>query len=147
MAKNLIAWDGVYSVGMSEIDEQHKVLFDIINTLWDAVIRRQDGAEVLSTIEELERYTITHFTAEETFMRAHGFSGFAEHKQQHLAFIERMRQERQAVENGAKVSLDLINFLKDWLIEHILVKDKAYAAELQPKKTGGLGGFFSRLFR
>jgi len=148
MAKNLIAWDGVYSVGMNEIDEQHKLLFDIINTLWDAVILRQDGAAVLHTIAELERYTLTHFTAEESFMRAHNYSGFDEHKKQHVAFIERIRQERQAVEGGASVTLDLINFLKDWLIDHILVKDKAYAAEFQPKKLGGgLGGFFARLFR
>lgn len=148
MRTNLIAWDGVYSVGMGEIDDQHKVLFDIINALWRAVIHREASDKVLHTIEELERYTITHFAAEESFMRAHHYSGFEPHKQQHVAFIERIRRERQAVEAGGPVSLDLINFLKDWLIDHIMVQDKAYAAEFQPKKvSSGLGGFFSRLFR
>jgi hemerythrin len=100
------------------------------------------------SLEELERYTVTHFTAEESFMRTHNYSGFDAHKTQHDGFISRLRQEREAVEAGATLSLDMINFLKDWLINHILVQDKTYAAEFTPKKLGdSLGGFFSRLFR
>lgn len=148
MTAKLIAWEDNYSIGMNEIDEQHQVLFDIINHLWEEVISRDRGAKVLSTLEELERYTVTHFTAEETFMRTHDYSGFEAHKKQHDGFIGRLRKEREAVEAGAPVSLDMINFLKDWLINHILVQDKTYAAEFKPKKlNNGLGGFFARLFR
>lgn len=148
MTKHLIDWDKSFSIGMDEIDDQHKVLFEIINHLWEEVVAREKGSSVVATIEELERYTVTHFTAEESFMRSHHYSKFDTHKQQHDAFIARIRQERAAVEAGATVSLDLINFLKDWLINHIMVQDKAYAAEFQPKKvSNSLGGFFARLFR
>ena len=99
------------------------------------------------SLDELERYTVTHFTAEEAFMRSHGYSNFEAHKKQHDQFISRVRSERQSIEAGGPVSLDMINFLKDWLINHILVQDKAYAAEFKNKKLGVLGGFFSRLLR
>ncbi len=148
MTPKLIAWDDAYSIGMSEIDDQHQVLFDIINHLWEEVVSRSKGDKVLRTIEELEHYTMTHFTAEESFMRSHNYSNFDTHKKQHDGFIGRLRQERDAVEAGATVSLDMINFLKDWLINHIMVQDKTYAAEFKPKKLAdNLGGFFSRLFR
>lgn len=145
--QHLVDWKPAYSLGMAEIDEQHQVLFDIINAMWSNVVNRERGAAVLDTLDELERYTVTHFIAEETFMRSHGYSGFDEHKQQHDRFIERIRNERLCIEAGGPVSLDMINFLKDWLVNHILVQDKAYAAEFETKKLGALGSFFSRLLR
>lgn len=145
--QHLIDWNPAYSIGMDEIDDQHRVLFDIINHLWEHVIHRERGGGVLDTLDELERYTITHFTAEETFMRSHGYSGFDAHKQQHDHFINRVRNERITIEAGGPVSLDMVNFLKDWLINHILVQDKAYAREFESKKLGVLGSFFARLLR
>jgi hemerythrin-like metal-binding protein len=147
VTQHLIDWNPAYSIGLEEIDEQHKVLFDIINAMWDEVIKREKGAALLDTLDELERYTVTHFTAEETFMRSHGYSKFDAHKQQHDRFIERVRNERLSIEAGGPVSLDMINFLKDWLINHILVQDKEYAVEFQSKRLGGLSSFFSRLLR
>jgi len=148
MGQRLIEWNPTYSIGMKEIDDQHKVLVDIINQLWDEVVNGEKGVRVLASIAELEQYTVTHFQAEENFMRSNAYSDFNAHKQRHDAFVARIRQERLAVESGKSVSLDLINFLKDWLLKHILVEDRAYATEFQPKKLGeSLGGFFSRLFR
>lgn len=147
MTQHLIDWNSAYSIGLDEIDDQHKVLFDIINGMWASVINREKGAPLLDALDELERYTVTHFTAEEAFMRSHGYSNFEVHKKQHDQFISRVRSERQSIEAGGPVSLDMINFLKDWLINHILVQDKAYAAEFKNKKLGVLGGFFSRLLR
>ncbi len=148
MGQRLIDWNPTYCLGLKEIDDQHKVLVDIINQLWAEVVNGEKGVRVLATIAELEQYTVTHFQAEENFMRTNAYSDFSAHKQRHDAFVARIRQERQAVEGGKSVSLDLINFLKDWLLNHILVEDRSYATEFQPKKlVDNLGSFFSRLFR
>lgn len=144
----LIEWDPTYSIGLQEIDDQHKVLVNIINQIWDEVVSGAKSVRVLASIAELEQYTVTHFQAEENFMRSNAYSDFKAHKKRHDAFVERIRQERLAVESGKSFSLDLVNFLKDWLLNHILIEDRAYAQEFQPKKLGeSLGSFFARLFR
>lgn len=105
-----------------------------------------EASEAIKLIEELEHYTLSHFTAEETFMRVTNYPAFAEHKRSHDAFVDRVNREKMAVVTGGKgFSVDLVHYLKDWLVEHILVSDKGYARS--QGKGGGLGGFFTRFFR
>ena len=63
MTQHLIDWNSAYSIGLDEIDDQHRVLFDIINGMWASVINREKGAPLLDALDELERYTVTHFTS------------------------------------------------------------------------------------
>ena len=146
MTQHLIDWNSAYSIGLDEIDDQHKVLFDIINGMWASVINREKGAPLLDALDELERYTVTHFTAEEAFMRSHGFSDFEQHKKQHDAFVGRLREARLAADKGRPIDLELLHFLREWLVNHIMVKDRAYAKEhqltAQPKSF--LGRFFKK---
>jgi hemerythrin-like metal-binding protein len=88
---------------------------------------------VLRTLEELERYTLSHFAAEETFMRVTNFALFDAHKAQHAAFVMRVAKEKAAVVAGQTISFDVLTFLKDWLVDHILVADKAYADATRAK--------------
>ena len=64
----MVAWSSAYALGLEEIDVQHKMLFDLINALWDHIVQ-QSPKEGATPLGELERYTLSHFTAEETFMR------------------------------------------------------------------------------
>ena len=79
---------------------------------------------MLRLVEELERYTVSHFTAEEIFMTQTGFPGLAAHQALHQKFISRIAAEREAVSQGKALSLDLLHFLKYWLVDHILVQDQ-----------------------
>ena len=73
MAADLIRWRAQYNLGLDEIDAQHQSLLELINKAWRAIVRRSDPSVVLAVIDELERYTLAHFTAEETFMRVTGY--------------------------------------------------------------------------
>lgn len=148
-SSSVVAWSEDYALKLPEIDEQHKILFNLLNSLWHAIVRRSGPVETLELIGELEKYTLSHFAAEETFMRVTHYLDFTEHKKQHDAFVDRVTQEKAAILGAGKpLSLDLLRFLKDWLVDHILVSDKAYAnfyeTTMQPKSR--LGGFFKRLF-
>lgn len=144
--ENLVQWEEGYSLGLEQIDEQHKTLFTIMNRLWSAIVRRAEAVEMDTILGELEQYTVSHFTAEETFMRAAGFSGFEDHKKQHEDFIARLQGARAGAQSGKHISLELLHFLRDWLVNHIMVQDRAYANEYakatQPKSF--LGRFFSK---
>lgn len=144
----IVNWQDSYSVGMAEIDEQHRALFDTVNRLWAAIIGKGEPAVVLALLDELEGYTVQHFSAEEIFMRQNGFPDFERHKKLHAVFVQRMAQERRAAAAGKSLSLDLLHFLKDWLIEHIQVEDQRYAAFCREskKKDLGLGGLFKRFW-
>jgi len=124
---NLITWQDSYSLGMDEIDDQHQFLFQIMNRIWHAIIQRADVGTVVSLIEELEQYTIAHFTAEETYLRMIRYPEFDAHKQAHQSFISRVAVEKKSILAGNSITLDLLHFLKDWLVNHILVVDRQYA--------------------
>jgi hemerythrin len=145
--KQLITWSDEYSVGMSEIDAQHKVLFDVLNRLWAAIIRRADQDEMLAIVSELEKYTIAHFAAEEVFMKSIDYADLAEHNKAHRMFVDRLAAEKKVVLAGGSLSLDLLKFLKDWLANHILVSDQAYARAVRERNEPqtALGRFFKRL--
>jgi hemerythrin-like metal-binding protein len=145
---SIVVWNDLYSVGMPEIDEQHKVLFDLINQLWGAIINRSTIEDQVKLIEKLEHYTISHFTAEETFMRAFEYPDFDNHKKIHELFVKKIAQEKANLLATQHLSLDILNFLKDWLIDHIMVSDKAYAKYCKEKATptSFVSKFFKGLF-
>lgn len=142
---SVVIWNDMYSIDMPEIDEQHKVLFDLINQLWGAIVNRSTIEDQVKLIEKLEHYTISHFTAEETFMRAFGYPDFDNHKKIHGLFIKKIAQEKTNLQATQHLSLDILNFLKDWLIDHIMVSDKAYAKYCREKATPT--SFVSKLFK
>ncbi|MFT3848176.1 MAG: bacteriohemerythrin [Propionivibrio sp.] len=149
MADDLMSWKAQYNLGLDEIDAQHRSLLELINKAWRAIVRRSDQSVVLALIEELEKYTLAHFAAEETFMRATEYPAFDEHKREHNAFIARVADEKRRALATGTLSLDLMHFLRDWLIDHIVVSDRAYAdftQENKARRKSLLGRLFTRFF-
>ncbi|THF63267.1 bacteriohemerythrin [Pseudothauera rhizosphaerae] len=145
---SLVQWDDSYSLGLEQIDDQHKVLFDIMNHLWSAIVNRAADGEMLKILDELESYTVSHFTAEENFMQSTGYPNFDEHRKLHAQFVKRIHDARVELQQGKQISLDLLHFLRDWLVEHIQAEDRGYAKAYERGQHGGiLGRFFGRLLR
>jgi hemerythrin-like metal-binding protein len=143
---SVVSWSQDYALGLDEIDEQHHALFDRINELWEHLVSHSPQHEVLATLDQLEHYTLSHFTAEETFMRVTRFEGFEAHKAAHAKFVARVAKEKAAVQAGQELSFEVLSFLKDWLVDHILVADKAYADATRPppEPRSFWGRFFGR---
>ncbi len=130
----LLSWNERYSVGIREVDEQHKKLIDMINQLHDAMLSGK-GREILDKIiNSLVDYTKTHFSTEERLMKEYGYPGYLNHKAQHEEFIKKVAEFQRKFENGElTLSMEIMQFLKNWLSEHILGSDKKFGPFLNEK--------------
>lgn len=141
----LIDWDEQLSIGIQEIDEQHKVLVDLINELYRAMIEghaREKNGEILGRLIE---YTKTHFVVEESLMRIFGYKDYEGHKARHDDFIARLEDMRREYDSGdTKITLELMEFLKDWLSSHIMRTDTEYAPYFL--KLGAKKSWFRKLW-
>jgi len=130
----LIEWEDKYSVGVEAFDNQHKQLIKLINELYDAM--KAGAAKEISSkiIEELVAYTVIHFQSEEKVFDEHDYEGTEEHKKEHQQFIDQVASFQKDFETGkVSLSIDIMNFLKDWLFSHILGTDQKYTSYLNSK--------------
>ena len=130
----MIQWSAALSVDVKEVDEQHKVLFNLINKLNDAMLQRRAKEEMGSIINELLKYTITHFSLEENYFDKFGYPDTAAHKAQHAHFIAETKKFKTELESGKLgLSIEVMTFLSDWLKNHIMGVDKKYTAFFHEK--------------
>ena len=121
-----LEWDEAWSVGDARLDEQHQGLIRLINRLGS-------GAPVSIVLDELQIYVDEHFRDEERMMEMAAYPDLAAHRQQHAVFEEWLEASRQACRSGEVVGLlrdSISSYLKTWLVNHILVSDKAYSGRL-----------------
>lgn len=144
---DLVTWNDSLSLGLDEVDHQHRFLVERINRLWHALLEQHEQESVQDLLEDLYRYTRTHFSAEEALMRAFDYPKLDQHQKSHRAFEARISEATDAYAHGQPVSMDLLHFLNDWLQNHIKVTDRDYAKHVDRKKHGGLLSGFSGMFR
>ncbi len=122
------------SVDVALIDEQHKKLIEIINTL-NSAIEENAATPVLDQVfDELTEYTRKHFSTEEELLVRAEYPQTVVHKEEHDGFIYQLIAFRNDFENGSEVvSTKIVEFLYGWLVKHILGSDKAYCASLHEK--------------
>ncbi len=164
-----IIWDKKYSVGLEEIDEQHKVLIHLINNLENLhenhdQFKDFDGM-VKKVLTELKNYTVLHFSTEEVLMRMFTYEDYDAHKQAHDNFIHLVKEQQSLIldlmtqrdnkpeslkeKYNHEIHLRLekvLEFLQRWLLAHIMKSDFEYVdffTKLQKKaaKSGGWLGF------
>lgn len=123
----LFYWSDKYSVGVSTYDIQHRRLVELINNLHDAM-KAGRAREVLGeTLNGLIDYTRMHFADEERQMSAFNFPGYAAHKLEHEKLTVRVVELKAKFDAGDNtITIEVVNFLKDWLINHTLLTDKKY---------------------
>jgi hemerythrin-like metal-binding protein len=117
-------WDESKSVGFAAIDEQHKVLFGIFNTLCRAMDTGQEWPTVNRAVTELLDYTVTHFRDEERLMRYYNYPDIVRHLAEHAAFLDKVGQfEFGKMMRDPGLANEIFMFLTDWLVEHISTVD------------------------
>jgi hemerythrin-like metal-binding protein len=124
----LLTWDNKYSVGVKSIDGQHSVLFGLINDLHAAMLKGQALRLTGPLLQKLVNYTQTHFAEEEEIMAAAKYPGLTVHQAKHRDLIKQVEKFAARFERGeVTLSLDLMNFLRDWLTNHIQRVDHEYS--------------------
>ena len=130
----MLTWKESFSVGIKEIDEQHKYLLKLINAFSEEKKRSSDNKVLFGMLNELVKYADSHFTTEEQYMKDHDFPDYPSHQKEHVAFTEEVfaLNERLAKEDNDTV-LEITDFLKDWYISHVLGTDRGYVDFLAKK--------------
>ncbi|WP_295443261.1 bacteriohemerythrin [uncultured Thiodictyon sp.] len=122
-----IEWSDAMSVGIDEIDNQHKLLVGMVNEMHEAIQSRQSAAVVGDILTRLADYTKVHFAAEEGLMRIIDYPGYQSHKAEHEELIRGVLELQQKVAAGkTTIGFELMHFLKSWLTDHIMWSDLQY---------------------
>jgi len=131
---SLINWNKNYSVGVIEFDTQHKILIDLINKLHDSMKAGAGNTALAEILNELVNYTKIHFSNEEKHFAQFGYPETATHKIEHEKLTKQVLDfQKEYLEGKASMSIDVMNFLRDWLLEHIGGVDKKYTAFFNSK--------------
>lgn len=132
----LIVWDlGVYSIGIKEIDRQHGILVELINRLAYGLKHKISRDTMEDIVNYLADYTVFHFGYEEKLLAEHNWPELASHKAIHEAFVNKVKgyQRQLKTDDVMDIAADIMEFLKDWLLDHILKTDKQYGVALSAK--------------
>lgn len=125
---DFIIWDQSYSVGVKLIDTQHKKLFALISKLHATMAKTKEKEEPLDVIIlDLAFYVDFHFRTEEKYMEEFSCVD-AEHFKQHVFYEGKIKEFNDRYQKGeSNINEEIMVFLKDWLANHIKIKDKEYA--------------------
>ncbi len=126
--KIYIEWKECYSVGNTVLDNQHKFIINIINNMYSSLSSFGEIDDKSGLFEELQKYTKVHFAYEEKLLHKICFPAIEEH----LAYHELMRDKilhlkAYMLTNEDDARLEMFHFLKEWWLDHILIKDMAYS--------------------
>ena len=117
-----LEWDNSFNVGVDDIDEQHKRLIEIINTLHDAMMCGKDHAILESVLASLLGYTEHHFLFEEDLMDKSDYPYSVQHKAAHKDIKAKLfKLQAEYSEGRPGANMHVMEFLKVWLIDHIIM--------------------------
>ena len=133
-------WKPEYNLNITEIDKQHKRLFELAGQLYE-IAKAKDEFDYYDDInrifEELRDYTVYHFGYEEKLLEQYGFDSHEAkiHKLEHGGFVNKMIQvgKQDLDKNERKILLDIIMFTVNWIEKHILDTDKKFGNFLEEK--------------
>ncbi len=127
----LIQWNSALSVKIAEIDEQHQYLIKLINKLFEAVLEGEANKIIEETINKLEEYASVHFSTEEIYFDKYNYPEAESHKSEHKVMQEKIAgYKAELMKSNGSLPMEVFNFLKDWLQEHIMDNDQKYSKYL-----------------
>jgi len=124
----MFIWKKCYEIGHSMVDQQHEYLFDLANN----VVESKSKNELTKYIMLLYKYIREHFRDEEKLMKDVEYPDYQAHKLTHNMLLDRMNEISEKVAQDNLAEDEIKEFMEDWLLDHILLKD------------GALGDFLSK---
>jgi hemerythrin len=124
----LMSWGSKYSVGVEEVDNQHKALMKVLNELHAASMRGQAQQAAGPLIRQMVTLAREHFATEERLMELTGYPGLAGHRAKHRELTEKVAEFLSRHEKSDKTMYtQLLYFMRDWLTQHMQTEDHEYA--------------------
>lgn len=133
-AMSLIQWNATLSVGVQSLDKEHQQLVELVNRMHEAMQTGQGKNVVGEILEKLIHYTQTHFKHEEELMTKTAYPQASVHTLHHTQLTKKVVEFREQFLSGkVTLSMEVMNFLKSWLQDHILKMDKGYTQHFQSR--------------
>jgi hemerythrin len=128
----LMTWNEKMSVGVAALDAEHKELVALVNELHDGIQAGRANDALIHVLDGLIAYTKSHFRHEEELFAQAAYPASSEHKKEHEDLTRQVIEIQAKVKAGVMgtLSLEVMNFLKSWLMNHIQGSDKRYAPHL-----------------
>lgn len=135
---NKLVWSDRYATHIRSIDRDHQSLFELVAALETGIANGNAHTEILHSIDALILYVNEHFEREEMFMHRAGFPGYFGHKKEHRLFRRTIKALKEVYsETPDQLNADrFLEFLKKWLINHIMTSDQDYIPYLTGAKAG-----------
>lgn len=128
-------WTNRLEIGVREMDDEHKVLIDHMNRVYEANAAGHNKVEILESLRALLDYSKSHFADEEKYMDSIQYPELKVHKQAHEALIRRLEDDYRIFENGGKLLTEgFFSFLGFWLKTHIHAVDTKYGQFVKRNK-------------
>jgi hemerythrin-like metal-binding protein len=122
-----IDWRESMTVGVKEIDDQHKKLIETMEKLNEAIIKHEVDENLTQTFDGLFEYMNIHLATEEAYFDQFHYPEAAEHKAAHDFFRKRIGEMHNNIDkNIRELSIELVSFLEFWLVGHIMIMDQRY---------------------
>ncbi len=121
-----LEWKDEYSVGVALIDEQHKMFVGIMNELYSAIVEKKEKTVIDDVFKQLVAYTQFHFQTEERYFDEFKYEGAQEHKEAHAKLRHQIAELEERKDGIFEDPFLLMDFLEDWLVNHIMGMDKQY---------------------
>jgi len=130
----MFGWNEKYSVNIREIDDQHKKLIGMVGQLHDAMGQGKGKQALDEVLRNLIQYTRTHFATEERLMKVNGYPDYETHKAKHDSMTQKVANIYREYQDGkVTISLEVMNFLENWVDKHIMGTDMQYGPFLKSK--------------
>lgn len=131
---SLVDWKDDFVLGVAQIDEHHQKLVDIINRCYRALMLNNHSSELAAIVKELQEYTVYHFAIEEKLMREFGYEEASPHRAAHESFVASVADFQLRYDAGESfIAIDVLTYLKDWLVAHIQSTDRDFTRFLTSK--------------
>jgi len=134
----MLEWKEEYALGIPEIDSQHKKLVEIGSQIGELLAdqNRDDYFDdIMELLTEMQNYTVEHFKYEESLFDEKNYIDADNHKFEHKLFVRKIKiylEDFEKIDSNQQGTLiELLNFISDWLIKHIIVTDKKYVEVLK----------------
>ena len=124
-------WNATFATNIAKFDSEHRSLFTMVNDLHEAMQQKRSRQAVGSVLNRLIDYTAKHFAGEEESMQKTGYPDFAAHKREHEKLVEQALALKARFDAGEPLHAQtVIEFLQNWLVNHIQGVDKKYGPHL-----------------
>lgn len=133
--RSFFQWKDAFSVGIDEIDEQHRSFLELLNGCYESVAENSEDVVSKELVQELKEYITVHFSYEEKLLEYVAYPGLAQQRAQHQYFQTLVADLDPVQHEGNPVKLkSTLSILRDWFLHHVLEEDMKYVPYLKHAK-------------